>query len=384
MTVKGSLDSVPPRRDFARDDSKHMRIKKAILTGGGRATRLRPITTTINKHLIPLANKPMIFHAIEKAVEAGITDIFINTNPGETQLQQHIGDGGHWGVNITFYEQTGGPQGVAHIAKCAEKFIGNDPFLFYFSDNIMLGSLVPLLEKFEREENDCQLAFAQVPDPERFGVPLFSPSGQLLDVWEKPAKPPSKFAQTGIYLYDHKVFFEAFDNITKSARGEYEISDIHSFLLKHNYRVGYQEVSGWWKDTGKPDDLLAANQLLLDEMPADKFKIAGQVSPAAQISDKVQIGASTTVGDNVKIIGPVIIGENCCLENCVINPYTTIGSGSIVRDASIGYSLVLSNCSIECPLTISGSIIGANVIIKKNGQQDGHHLILGDHTLLEM
>ncbi|PIZ93528.1 MAG: glucose-1-phosphate thymidylyltransferase, partial [Candidatus Magasanikbacteria bacterium CG_4_10_14_0_2_um_filter_41_31] len=126
-----------------------MRIKKAILTGGGRATRLHPITTTINKHLLPLANKPMIFHAIEKAVEAGVTDIFININPGETELQKAIGDGGHWGINVTFFEQTGGPQGIAHVVNEAKKFIGDDPFMFYLSDNVLLGNLTDMFDEFE-------------------------------------------------------------------------------------------------------------------------------------------------------------------------------------------------------------------------------------------
>ncbi len=232
------------------------KIKKAILTGGGRATRLRPITNTINKHLLPLANKPMIFYAIEKAVEAGVEEIFINTNPGEDQIPKYVGDGGHWGIKIKFFEQAGGPQGIAHVVKCAEKFIGDDPFMFYLSDNIILGSLKPLIDQFQNDSADCMLAFSKVSDPERFGVPIFDQQGILVDVVEKPSNPPNNLAQTGIYLYGPKVFFQAFSQITKSPRGEYEISSIHSHFLKNNFKVSHKEITGWWKDTGKPEDVI--------------------------------------------------------------------------------------------------------------------------------
>lgn len=237
-----------------------MKIRKAILTGGGRATRLQPITTTINKHLLPLANKPMIFHAIDKAVEAGIKEIFINVNPGDTDLQKYIGDGGHWGIKIHFFEQTGGPQGIAHVVNEAKQFIGNDPFMFYLSDNILLGKLSELFDEFEQGNYHCMLALSEVADPERFGVPVFNEAKELIDVLEKPSQAPNNFAVTGIYLYGPDVFFHAFDNIEKSARGEYEISDIHSYFLKQGLRVGYKEITGWWKDTGKSEDLLLANK----------------------------------------------------------------------------------------------------------------------------
>src|SRR3990167_8778886 len=213
-----------------------MAITKAILTGGGRATRLRPITTTINKHLIPLANKPMIFHAIQKAAEVGIKEIFINTNPGEGELQKVVGDGSRWGISIQYFEQEGGPQGIAHVVKCAERFIGDDPFMFYLSDNIVLGSLKPLFEKFETEKTDCQLAFSKVPDPERFGIPVFDGDGKLIDTLEKPTNPPNNFAITGIYLFGPKVFFQAFAHAKKSARGEYELPDVVSILLKNGQK----------------------------------------------------------------------------------------------------------------------------------------------------
>jgi len=358
-------------------------LRKAILTGGGRATRLRPITATINKHLIPLANKPMIFHAIEKVVEIGVEEIFINTNPGETELQRAIGDGGHWGVKIQFFEQEGGPQGIAHVVKQAERFIGHDPFLFYLSDNILLGSLHGLVEEFQREAYDCLLALSRVPDPERFGIPLFDEAGQMIDVLEKPSNPPNPFAITGIYFYAPRVFFEAFDHIQKSGRGEYEISSIHSYFLQHGRRVGHREITGLWKDTGKTEDLILANQFLLDQMPPDRFQITEPMDPSARVRGHVHIGLGTTIGPGVTIQGPAIIGENCTLERCTILPYTTLGTGCTITDATISASIIFPTCQISSDVHIHESIIGEKVVIKKHPEKH-QRLILGDHTFLEM
>lgn len=350
-----------------------MKIRKAILTGGGRATRLHPITTTINKHLLPLANKPMIFHAIEKAMEAGVREIFINVNPGETELQKSVGDGGHWGINVTFYEQTGGPQGLAHVVKEAERFIGGEPFLFYLSDNILLGSITGMMEEFERGNYDCMLALSHVEDPERFGVPIFDEHNQLVDVLEKPQNPPNNFAVTGIYLYGPNVFFDAFNNIEKSARGEYEISSIHSDFLKRGLKVGHKEITGWWKDTGKHEDLLSANKLVLDHMSPQEG------------GGTVHIGLGSRIASDVKIVGPVIIAENCILEHCEIGPYVTIASGTEIRSAKIDHSIILDNCMVDCDLHISESVLGKNItLVKKKEAHLGRRMIIGDKTVIEL
>lgn len=362
-----------------------MKIRKAILTGGGRATRLHPITTTINKHLLPLANKPMIFHAIEKAIEAGVREIFINTNPGETELQKYIGDGGHWGIKVTFYEQTGGPQGLAHVVKEAEQFIRNEPFLFYLSDNILLGSIAETVREFEEGQYDCMLALSRVEDPERFGVPVFNEKNQLVDVLEKPANPPNNFAVTGIYLYGPKVFFDAFNNIEKSARGEYEISSIHSDFLKRGLKVGYKEITGWWKDTGKHEDLLSANKLLLDHMGSADFPNHGTIQTGAQISGNVHIGIGSRISSDVKIIGPAIIAENCVLEHCQIGPYVTITQGTEIKNATIDHSIILDNCVIDCDLHISQSILGKHItLVEKREGHLGRKMIIGDRTVIEL
>ncbi len=358
-------------------------IHKAILTGGGRATRLRPITATINKHLIPLANKPMIFHAIDKVVEVGVNEIFINLNPGETSLCNAVGDGERWDIKIRYFEQTGGPQGIAHVVKEAQAFIGDDPFIFYLSDNIVLGSLHALMHEYETGGHDCVLALAALEDPRAFGVPVFDAQDRLIDVVEKPLEILSPYAVTGIYIYGPRLFFSTFDRIQKSARGEYEISSIHSELLKQGYRIGHQKITGFWKDTGKPDDLIYANSLLLDQMPATAFQRDGLVDPDASITGNVHIGLNTVIGPNVHIQGPVIIGENCTLENCIILPHTAVGTGSTIKQATVGESILFDHSYIDADITIEKSLIGAKARIA-TCEQTARRFILGDNTTLEL
>ncbi len=362
-----------------------MKIKKAILTGGGRATRLRPITSTINKHLIPLANKPMIFYAIEKAVEAGIEEIFINTNEGETQLQQYIGDGSHWNIKIQFFVQPGGPQGIAHVVKCAEEFIGNDPFMFYLSDNIIVSSLKQSFEKFEASGADCQLALAKVPDPERFGSPVFGADGALIDTVEKPTHPTNNFAITGITLFGPKVFYEAFKHIKKSARGEYELPDVVSYLIKNGGKVGWEEITGFWKDTGKPNDLLIANELLLDKLDGQFFKQESPMLLAQLVNkDRIHAGTGLHIGENVTVVGPVIIGENCTLVNCTVGPHVTVGKGTTIRNTSITKSIVFSNATLDGVKPLTESLIGERVTMAARRTDGAQKVIIGDDTLIEL
>jgi glucose-1-phosphate thymidylyltransferase len=361
------------------------KIKKAILTGGGRATRLYPITTTINKHLLPLAKKPMIFHAIEKAVEAGVEEIFINVNPGEEELQKAIGDGGHWGISIRFFEQTGGPQGIAHVVNEAKEFIGNDPFMFYLSDNVLLGSLTEMFNEFSESGVDCMLALSEVDDARSFGVPVFGDGNTLIDVLEKPSDPPNNFAVTGIYLYGPNVFFDAFQNIEKSARGEYEISSIHSHFLKTGKKVGYKEITGWWKDTGKSGDLLIANRLLLEQLESEELSTGVHLDPSATIEGIVHVGIGAHIGKNTVIKGPVIIGENCVLEDATIGPHVTLSQGCSIKKASLSNAIILENTEIHVPMHITESIIGKNVkLIQKEDEKEGRRMIIGDKTVLEI
>lgn len=355
---------------------------KALIAAGGRATRLRPITHTINKHLIPLANKPMLFYAIEKLVDAGIREIIINTNPGDMELPGGVGDGSRWGVKITYVEQQGGALGVAHVIKNAEQYFHGERFIFYLGDNIILGSLKPLVEKFENEKLDACFAFAKVKNPQRFGVPEIK-DGKLVRIIEKPEHPPTQYAQTGIYLYGPRIF-EAFNEIKPSARGELEVADANTYMIQKGYKVGWIETSGWWKDTGKPEDLLEANQLLLNEM--ENGEIGAEPDPAAIIQGKVKIGEGTKIGPKVLIRGPVVIGKNCVIENSYIGPYTAIGNEVEIYNTEIEHSIVFDLVDINCGKRIVDSLIGLNATITSTDDSlpRGHKLIVGDHAVVEI
>lgn len=359
---------------------------KAIIAAGGRGTRIRPITWTRNKHLIPLANKPMIVHAIEKVKTAGITEVILNVNPGDTEISTALGDGSRYGVNITYLEQHGGAQGVAHVPKNAEHLLRGDCFLFYLGDNIVLGDLARFVNRFQQEQLHCMLAFSRVKDPQRFGVAKFCPDGSLDCIVEKPADPPSDFAVTGIYLYDEQ-FFDAFDAIHPSPRGEYEISDINTWYLKQGKKVGWEEITGWWKDTGKPEDLLEGNALIMDEMTREHFAVHGEVHPSARIQGLVHIGAGSVIGANTLIRGPVVIGENCHVNNAYIGPYTSIGNDGEIDGAEIEHSILLDKTIVRTPERIVDSILGhESVIVSRNGTLplSGHRLVVGDNSLVEL
>lgn len=357
---------------------------KALITAGGRATRLRPITHTINKHLIPIAGKPMIFYPIEKVRKAGIQEIGIIINPGEQELQKVVGDGSAWDARITYIEQAGGPRGIAHAVNTARDFLGDEPFVFYLGDNIVLGDIKRFREKFENENLHCLLALSKVPDPNRFGVPEIR-EGRIVRVEEKPLNPKSDFAVTGIYFYD-KNFFNAYSRIQPSGRGEYEISDVHTELINLGLNVGYEIITGWWKDTGKPEDLLHGNQLVLDEMTdADEIR-EGRIDPGARVQGKVRIGQNTKIGPNVLIRGPVVIGEECLINNSYIGPYTSIGNRVTVEQAEIEHSIIFDEAEVACPRRIVDSIIGhrARVCSVDGSLPQGHKLIVGDHTVVEI
>lgn len=357
---------------------------KALITAGGRATRLRPLTHTWNKHLIPIALKPMIFYALEKISETGIRDVGIIINPGDANIKSAVGDGSKWGVRVSYIEQTGGPKGIAHAVKMAEPFLGEDSFLFYLGDNIILGSIKRFIEKFERENLNCLLSLSRVRDPGRFGVPEIV-GGRIIKVEEKPRNPKSDFAVTGIYVYD-KSFFNAFSRIGPSERGEYEISDVHSELISSGAKVGFEEITGWWKDTGKPEDLLEGNQLILHELSREEMHNLGEVHPEAVIQGRVAVGRGTKIGAGAVLRGPLIIGENCAIEKSYIGPYTSMGDGVSVSGSEIENSIIFDGVTVNCGTRIADSIIGAGakIVSATSSLPVGHRMIVGDNSYIEL
>lgn len=352
---------------------------KALIASGGRGTRLRPLTHTQNKHLIPIANKPILHYAIEAAVDAGIKQIGIIHNADSQEVPDALGNGKRWGVKITYIPQKT-PAGLAHVVKIAEKFIGKDNFIFYLGDNMVVGGVKRFIEEFEKSDCNCWLTLSKVKDPERFGVPVIR-NGRITKVEEKPAKPKSQYAVAGIYIYDHHIF-EAVKKIKPSQRGELEISDAHTYLIEHGYKVGYSEITGWWKDTGKPSDLLEANRLILDNIEPN-FK--GVADKASSILGKVFLDEGAKVINSV-VRGPAIIGKNAIIENSYIGPFTSIGNNTIIRNAEVEYSIVLRDSKItNVKLRIEGSILGNDVeVVEATGKPHVHRFMIGDQSRVEV
>jgi glucose-1-phosphate thymidylyltransferase len=352
---------------------------KALIASGGRGTRLRPITHTQNKHLIPIANKPILYYAIEAAVEAGIKEIGIVHNADSMEVPNYVGDGSKWGVRITYIPQET-PGGLAQVVMLAEKFIGGDKFIFYLGDNMVVGGVKRFIDEFERSGCNCFLTLAKVKDPERFGVPEIR-DGRIVSVEEKPKNPKSSYAVAGIYLYD-KHIFEAVKSLKPSWRGELEISDAHQYLIDKGYKVGYTEITGWWKDTGKPADLLEANRLVLDAITP---RIEGDVDRLSDVAGKVVIEAGAKIV-NSKVRGPAIIGKECIIENSYVGPFTSIGDRTEVRNSEVEYSIVLRDCKIlSVGIRIEGSILGNDVeIVEANGKPRVHRFMIGDQSRVEV
>jgi glucose-1-phosphate thymidylyltransferase len=356
---------------------------KGLIAAGGKATRMRPITHAINKHLIPVAGKPLIEHAILKMKDAGITEIGININPGDMEMKKALGDGSRYGVHLTYLEQEGGPRGVGHIPMNARWWLGDESFVFYLGDNIVLGPITRLIKRFQDENLDALLALARVDGLQRFGVPEFE-NGKLVRVIEKPENPPSPFAVTGIYVYKPSMF-EAADVITPSARGEYEISDIHSVMIQQGKNVGHEEVTGWWMDTGKPEDLLKGNHLLLEQVTEPIISPEAMIDPGAKIEGAVSIGRGTHVSAGSVIIGPSWIGEGCDLDHAEIGPGASLGHRVTVRGANIRDSIVMDDAVMTGNFRMHDSIIGRHAVISGEGDRtESSRFLLGDHGVIEL
>lgn len=352
---------------------------KALLASGGRGTRLRPITHTQNKHLIPIANKPILHYALEAIAEAGIRQVGIVHNADSQVVPANIGDGSRWGLAITYIPQES-PGGLAQVVSLGENFIGGADFVFYLGDNMVVGGIRRFVEQFKARKSDCLLTLAHVKDPERFGVPEMK-DGRIIRVDEKPKHPRSDYAVAGIYVYNNTIF-EAVRGLRPSARGELEISDAHQYLIEHRKKVDHIEITGWWKDTGKPEDLLEANRLVLEHLEG---KREGEVDTNSEMSGTVVLGSGSRVV-NSRIRGPVIIGNDCIIQNSYIGPFTSVGDHTEVRSSEIEFSIVLERCKIRNVKTrLKGSILGYDVEINEADSQPGvHGFIIGDQSRVEL
>lgn len=352
---------------------------KALITAGGHGTRLRPITHTQNKHLIPIANKPILNYALEYVRDAGIREVGIITNKEGSEVRDVYKDGSQLGLQITYIPQER-PSGLADCVRIAQPFLGEEQFVFYLGDNIIVGGIARFIDEFKKSGSNCHLVLARVNDPERFGVPEIK-DGRIVGIEEKPKKPKSGFAIAGIYIYDSNIF-EAVNNIVPSARGELEISDAHQYLIEKGYKVTYSEITGWWKDTGKPADLLEANRLVLDTI---EVSINGFVDEKSNITGRVIIEQGAEIR-NSNVRGPAIIGSGTKIVNAYIGPYSSIDKNCVIVNSEIEFSIVSCGCLIQNQkIRIEASLIGKDVhIIDANSKPFTNRFIVGDQSQIEI
>jgi glucose-1-phosphate thymidylyltransferase len=351
---------------------------KGLILSGGKGSRLYPITYTNAKQLVPVANKPVLFRVIEAIHDAGINDIgiVVGVDDNARQVREAVGDGRRWGVKITFIPQDA-PLGLAHAVKISQEFLGSDRFVMFLGDNVIQGGISDLIRRFETSDWDSQVVLTPVSEPQHYGVAELDDSGCIHKLIEKPRQPRSNLALVGIYMFSEPIF-QAVNAINPSWRGELEITDAIQWLIDHGYRVEPHVHRGWWIDTGKPIDMLEANNRVLDEI---EHHVSGYVDRDSQVNGKVTIEKGAEVINSV-IRGPAIIGEDTRIVNSYVGPFTSIYHGCVIESSEIEHSIVLENCHIvDIPVRIEDSVIGRNVTITRSPiKPKAYKMILGDNS----
>ena len=355
---------------------------KALILSGGKGTRLRPLTHTGAKQLVPVVNKPILWYGIEQIVAAGITDIGIVISP-ETgdEIRAVTGTGERFNCKITYIPQNS-PDGLAHAVKIAHPFLGDSPFLMYLGDNLIQDRLTQFVKGFHQQQLAAMILLKQVPNPTAFGVAELDEQGGVIRLVEKPKNPPSNFALVGVYLFS-PIVHQIIATLQPSARGELEITDAIQALIDSGKTVTAQQLQGWWLDTGKKDDLLEANQIILDATLSSE--ILGDVDDTTKISGRVRIGQGTKI-INCTIRGPVVIGENCHLENCFIGSYSSIANGVKLIDVEMDHSVVLEDAVIQqLQQRVVDSLIGRRAqLIHSPKRPKASRFMIGDDCQIEL
>lgn len=352
---------------------------KGLILSGGHGTRLRPITYTSAKQLVPVVNKPILFYGIEALKEAGIYDIGIVVGDTQEEIKKAVGDGSRWEVKITYIEQEK-PLGLAHAVLISEPFIQDSKFIMYLGDNIIKGGVKEFVEEFTQTSPTSQILLVRVSNPEQFGVAELS-DNRVIRLQEKPKQPKSNLALVGVYLFDSHIF-KAVNSIGYSARGELEITDAIQWLIDQKYEVKSHVIKGWWKDTGKLEDMLEANRMMSDEL---EMKILGDVDLESKVEFKVVIEKGAQVKNSI-IRGPAIIGRNTKIINSYVGPFTAISDGCEIRESEIEHSIMLEGSKImNIRNRISDSLIGKNVeIVGNRGRIKNHQFMVGDNSKIEL
>ncbi len=372
---------------------------KALILAGGRGTRLRPITHTSAKQLVPVANKPVLFYGLDAVRDAGITEVgIIVSDPremlrpdhrtGETvnvmvnsqaEIRAAVGDGSRFGLRVTYIEQES-PLGLAHAVKISQSFVGESPFVMYLGDNLVKDGVTGFVREFEQEKPDAQILLAQVAHPEEFGVAELD-GDQVVRLEEKPKQPRSDLALVGVYLFGPSIF-AAVNAIAPSQRGELEITDAIQYLIDKGRRVRSHVIKGWWKDTGRVEDLLEANRIVLADIVSD---VRGTVDAESIVEGPVQIAPGAQV-ERSRLRGPLVIGAGARISDSFLGPFTAIGDEVQLSHCEMEYSIVLERSVLrDIPTRIESSLIGRDVVVTSKKQRPRtHRLMLGDSSRVEL
>ncbi|MET8808737.1 glucose-1-phosphate thymidylyltransferase [Streptomyces sp. NPDC004546] len=352
---------------------------KALVLSGGSGTRLRPITHTSAKQLVPVANKPVLFYGLESIAEAGITEVGIVVGDTAAEIEEAVGDGSKFGLDVTYIPQER-PLGLAHAVLVARDFLGDDDFVMYLGDNFVVGGIRSLVEEFRANRPDAQILLTRVPDPRAFGVAELDASGQVIGLEEKPEHPKSDLALVGVYLFTPAVH-AAVRAVQPSWRGELEITHAIQHLIDARADVRSTVIGGYWKDTGNVGDMLEVNRTVLERL---ERRIDGEVDDTSETVGRVVVeeGAKIT---NSRIVGPAVIGAGTVVGDSYIGPYTSIAENCRIVDSELEFSIVLRDSSITGVGRIESSLIGRHVeVTPAAGVPSAHRLVLGDHSKVQI
>ena len=351
---------------------------KALVLSGGKGTRLRPITFTRAKQLVPVANKPILFYGLEAISETGIREVGIIVGDTREEIEDAVGDGSRWGLAVTYIDQPE-PLGLAHAVLVAQDYLGREEFVMYLGDNLILGGIRALVEEFREQRPHCQILLARVPNPQQFGVAEVE-DDRVINLEEKPKQPRSDLALVGVYMFDEHVF-EAARAIKPSWRNELEITDAIQYLVDHGYQVRPHLITGWWKDTGKLEDMLEANRMVLDQLQPD---IHG-VLESARTEGRVRVEAGAIVRDSL-LRGPSIIGADCRISGAYVGPYTSVSEQVEIEGCEIEHSIVMKESRLKgIRHRIVDSLIGRNVeITAAEERPSAHRFMLGDNSSVRL
>lgn len=348
---------------------------RALVLSGGAGTRLRPITHTSAKQLVPVANKPVLFYALEALRDAGIADVGMIVGDTHSEIRAAVGDGGRWDLRVTYLRQTA-PRGLADCVRVASDYLGDDDFVFYLGDNFLAGGIGELLARHLAGRPDASLLLARVTDPRQFGVAELDGGGRVVRLHEKPPVPPSDLALMGVAVFGPAIH-TAVRAVSPSARNELEITDAISWLLDEGYDVRSSVHPGYWKDTGRLEDVLECNRVVLESVTP---LIRGHVDAASRLSGRVVLEDGARVERSV-IRGPVIIGRNTRIADSYVGPYTSIDHSCVVEGSEIEHSIVLESSVIRQVARIEDSLIGRCAEVREaDPLPRAHRLLLGDHS----